>query len=49
MAGPGRGPRGPMPKIENPGKLLARLMKFILSRYAVHYVVVFICIIASVL
>ena len=49
MAGPGRGPRGPMPKIEDPGKLLARLMKFILSRYAVHYVVVFICIIASVL
>ena len=49
MAGPGRGPRGPMPKIENPGKLLMRLMKFIFSRYAVHYVVVFICIIASVL
>ncbi len=49
MAGPGRGPRGPMPKIENPGKLLARLMKFIFERYAVHYIVVFICIIASVL
>ena len=47
--GPGRGPKGPMPKIENPGKLLARLMKFIFSRYAVHYIVVFICIIASVL
>lgn len=49
MAGPGRGPRGPMPKIENPGKLLTRLMKFIFSRYAIHYIVVFICIIASVL
>ena len=49
MAGPGpRGPRGPMPKIENPGKLLARLMKFVLSRYAVHYVVVLICIFVSV-
>ncbi len=47
--GPGRGPKGPMPKIDNPGKLLARLMKFIFSRYAVHYVVVLICIVASVL
>ena len=50
MAGPGpRGPRGPMPKLENPGKLLARLMKFIFSRYAIHYVVVLVCIVASVL
>ena len=33
MAGPGpRGPRGPMPKIENPGKLLLRLMKFVFSQ-----------------
>ncbi|MBQ8627670.1 MAG: ABC transporter ATP-binding protein, partial [Agathobacter sp.] len=49
MAGPGpRGPRGPVPKIKNPGKLLARLMKFLLSRYAVHYLVVLICIFLSV-
>ena len=47
MAGP-RGPRGPVPKIKNPGKLLARLMKFLLSRYAVHYLVVLICIFLSV-
>lgn len=49
MAGPGpRGPRGPVPKIDNPGKLLARLMKFLLSRYAVHYLVVLLCIFLSV-
>ncbi len=45
---PGRGPRGPVPKIKNPGKLLSRLMKFIFSRYLIHYVVVLICILASV-
>ncbi|MBQ8518380.1 MAG: ABC transporter ATP-binding protein [Agathobacter sp.] len=45
---PGRGPRGPVPKISNPGKLLSRLMKFIFSRYFIHYVVVLICIFASV-
>ena len=45
---PGRGPRGPVPKISNPGKLLSRLMKFIFSRYLIHYVVVLICILASV-
>ena len=45
---PGRGPRGPVPKISNPGKLLSRLMKFIFSRYAIHYVVVLVCIFASV-
>ena len=45
---PGRGPRGPVPKIKNPGKLLTRLMKFVFSHYAIHYVVVFLCIIASV-
>ena len=45
---PGRGPRGPVPKISNPGKLLSRLMKFVLSRYAIHYVVVLICIFTTV-
>lgn len=48
MAGP-RGPRGPLPKIKNPGKLLSRLLGFLFSRYAVHYVVVLICIVVSVL
>ena len=45
---PGRGPRGPVPKINNPGKLLSRLMKFIFARYAIHYIVVIVCIFASV-
>ena len=45
---PGRGPKGPAPKIKNPGKLLSRLLKFIFSRYAIHYIVVLICILASV-
>ena len=45
---PGRGPRGPVPKISNPGPLLSRLMKFIFSRYLMHYVVVLICFFASV-
>ena len=45
---PGRGPRGPVPKIKNPGKLLMRLMKFIFERYAIHYIVVLLCVITSV-
>ena len=45
---PGRGPKGPVPKIKNPGKLLGRLLKFLLARYAVHYVVVLTCILISV-
>ncbi|MBR3811896.1 MAG: ABC transporter ATP-binding protein [Agathobacter sp.] len=45
---PGRGPRGPVPKISNPGKLLSRLMKFVFSRYLIHYILVFICIFATV-
>ncbi len=45
---PGRGPRGPVPKIKNPGKLLMRLMKFVFSHYLIHYIVVLICILTSV-
>ena len=45
---PGRGPRGPVPKIKNPGKLLMRLMTFIFSRYAIHYIVVLLCVVTSV-
>ena len=45
---PGRGPRGPVPKIKNPGKLLMRLMKFVFAHYLIHYIVVLICILTSV-
>ena len=45
---PGRGPKGPAPKIKNPGALLKRLMSFVFKRYFIHYVVVLICILTSV-
>ena len=48
--GPGgpRGARGPRPKIENPGKLFKRVMNYTLKDYAAGWVVVVICIFASV-
>lgn len=52
MAGKqGMGPRarGPKPKIENPGKLFARLMKYIFKFYWLHCIIVFIGIIVSAL
>lgn len=48
MPGP-RGPRGPKPKIKNPGKLFARLMGFIFKKYLPAYIIVVICIFVSVL
>ena len=47
--GPGRGPRGPRPKLENPMGLFIRLMKFVLKDYAPLAVVVVACIIITVL
>lgn len=52
MAGKqGMGPRarGPKPKIENPGKLFVRLMKYIFKFYWLHCIIVFIGIIVSAL
>lgn len=48
MPRPG-GPHGPRPKIKNPGKLLSRLLHFILKKYALQFAIVVICIIISVL
>lgn len=48
MAGPHRGPHGPRPKIKNPGKLFRRLMAMILKRYGFAYLIVLLCIVASV-
>ena len=47
--GPG-GPRGrgPRPKIENPGMLFKRVMNYTLKDYAIGWVVVVVCILASV-
>ena len=47
--GPGRrGPMGPKPKIKNPGKLFLRLMKYVFKDYGVHYVLVILFILISV-
>lgn len=48
MPGP-RGPKGPKPKIKNPGKLFARLMGFIFKNYLAACIFVVICIFVSVL
>lgn len=49
MAGPGRrGPMGPKPKVENPGKLFMRLMRYVFRYYKWHYLVVVACIFVSV-
>lgn len=44
-----RGPRGPKPKIKNPGKLFTRLMGFIFKKYLPACIIVVICIFVSVL
>ena len=58
MRGPGRGGhgpggmRGPRPKVENPGKLLARVLKYVFEDYLIHCIAVvtliFISVFASV-
>lgn len=45
--GPRRGQMGPMPKLKNPGKLVKRLLGYMLKRYWFHYLVVIVCIIVS--
>ncbi|MCF0132944.1 MAG: ABC transporter ATP-binding protein [Blautia sp.] len=50
----GRGPKGPKPRgmkpqVENPGKLLKRLVNMVLEDYKIHLIVVIFCILASVL
>ena len=49
MAGPGRRvPRGMKPAIENPGAVLKRLLSYVFRFYKAHMILVFICIILSV-
>ena len=47
--GPGGGPRGmgPKPKVENPGKLLKRIMAEVFKHYLPHCILVLCCIFAS--
>ena len=47
--GPGARARGPKPKIDQPGKLMKRLMQYVLKNYLIQCIVVLICIIVSVL
>lgn len=46
--GPGARGRGPRPKVKNPGKLLKRILGYVMRNYAVHIVIVCICIFISV-
>ena len=45
----GRKQMGPMPKLENPGKLVKRLLAYVLKKYWFHYLIVIVCIIVSAL
>ncbi|MBQ2802669.1 MAG: ABC transporter ATP-binding protein [Lachnospiraceae bacterium] len=50
MMGPGRrGPMGGGKRIENPGKVFKRLMKYVLKNYAIHYAFVILFILGNVL
>ena len=49
MRGPGghRGPGGAMPKVENPGKILKRLLTYVFANYKFHFAVVVVCILLA--
>ncbi|MCR4792804.1 MAG: ABC transporter ATP-binding protein/permease [Lachnospiraceae bacterium] len=50
MPGPGPHSLGrPGPKPKNPGKMFKRIMGYVMKDYAVHYIIVIVCIILSVL
>ena len=51
VKGPGGGPRGmgPKPKVENPGKLLKRIMGEVFQHYLPHCILVLVCIVVSAL
>ena len=46
--GPGARFRGPRPKIENPGRILKRILGYTLKDYALHWVIVVVCIFSTV-
>ena len=45
---PGRGMRGPRPKLENPGELFKRIMGYVLKKYWILCILVLFCILLSV-
>ena len=46
---PGPAMRGPKPKVSNPGKLLLRILKYVMKSYKFSCIVVAVCILISVL
>lgn len=49
MGGGRRRQMGAKPKVKNPGKILGRILGYTFKNYKVHMIIVFICIIVSVL
>lgn len=47
--GNGRGPRGPRPKLEHPGQIFARIMRYLMKYYPIHLIFVVLAIFAGVL
>ncbi len=43
--GPGRPGRGPKPRVENPGKIIRRLLAYVMHDYALAVILVLVCII----
>lgn len=41
--------RGPKPKLENPGKIMKRLLGYIMKNYLVHMIIVVVCIFLTVI
>lgn len=42
------GPRGPRPKVQNPGKIFMRILRYVMECYRIQVVAVIICIFVSV-
>ena len=49
VRGPGPRMGGPRPKVENPGKLLKRIMDEVFRHYLPHCILVLVCIVVSAL
>ena len=49
MGGGRRRQMGKRPKVKNPGKILGRILRYTFKNYKIHMIIVFICIIVSVL
>lgn len=43
------GPRGPRPKVQNPGKIFMRILRYVMECYRIQVVAVVICILSACL